>query len=232
MGHVAPGPYLPLDAAPMLVSDGDVGTFAEHIVPVKGRPLTFTAHDLIRPAQFREVELVPFFRVHDARYMMYWRATSPDNYTKVVAKLAADEKAQLALDERTIDRVAPGEQQPEVEHHFKSEGSKSGSNLGRSWRDAAAWLSYDLKTTGNAPVALLVTYDGGESGRTFDILVNDRVIATVASDGRHREHFVDVSYAIPTEVVAAAPGGVLTVKFAAKERSRVAAIYGLRLVRV
>ena len=228
MGHVAPGPYLPLDAAPMFV--GDVQTLADHIAPVKGHPLTFTARDLIRPAQFRDVELVPFFRVHDARYMLYWRATSPDNYAAVVAKLATDEKAQLALEERTLDRVAPGEQQPEVEHRFKGEGSGSGSNLGRSWRDATGWFSYDLKATGSAAVALLVTYDGGDARRNFDILVNDHVIATVGLDGRQRDRFVDVSYPIPAEIVAATPAGVLTVKFAAKEHSRAGGIYGLRLV--
>jgi hypothetical protein len=209
---------------------GDVNTFAEHIVPVKGRSLTFTIRDLVRPAKFHDIELVPFFRVHDARTMLYWRATSPDDYANVVAKLATDEKARLALDERTIDRVAPGEQQPEVEHHFKSEGSSSGSNLGRAWRDASGWFSYDLKATGSAPIELLVTYDGGEGGRNFGILVNDHVIATVALDGRQRERFVDVSYPIPAEMVTAAPSGVLTVKFAAKHGSRAGAIYGLRLV--
>ena len=229
MGHVAPGPYEPLDAAPMLV--GNVATFAEHIMPVKGRPLTFTVRDLVRPAKFRDLELVPFFRVHDARTMLYWRATSPDDYANVVAKLATDEKARIALDERTIDRVAPGEQQPEVEHHFKSENSNSGSNLGRAWRDATGWFSYDLKTTGNAPIKLLVTYDGGDAGRNFDILVNDHVIATVALDGKQRDRFVDVSYPIPAEIVAAASDGVLTVKFVAKQGSRAGAVYGLRLIR-
>ena len=76
MAHVSPGPYLPLDSAPMLV--GDISTLADHIRPVSGRPMTFTVSQIIRPAEARSLELVPFFRVHDSRYMIYWRAVAPD----------------------------------------------------------------------------------------------------------------------------------------------------------
>src|SRR6266542_3803025 len=67
MAHVSTGPYLPLDSAPMLV--GNVATLSDHIRPVQGRPMTFTASEVIRPAQAADLELVPFFRVHDSRYM-------------------------------------------------------------------------------------------------------------------------------------------------------------------
>ncbi|HXE79668.1 MAG TPA: glycoside hydrolase family 127 protein [Vicinamibacterales bacterium] len=71
MDHVPSGPELPLDEAPTLA--GDPVTIAEHIRPLPGRPLTFTASDVIRPAAARDLELIPFFRVHDTRYMVYWR---------------------------------------------------------------------------------------------------------------------------------------------------------------
>ena len=75
MAHTSPGPYLPLDAAPMLV--GDVDALAARVEPVPGRPLTFRAPEAIRPASARGLELVPFFRVHDSRYMIYWRVATP-----------------------------------------------------------------------------------------------------------------------------------------------------------
>lgn len=75
MGHVAAGRLLPLEEAPMLVGDPD--TAAEAIVPVPGESLTFAAPGLIRPESARDLELVPFFRVHDARYMLYWRMVPP-----------------------------------------------------------------------------------------------------------------------------------------------------------
>ena len=231
MGHISPGPYLPLDRAPMLV--GDPAKLADGIRPVAGRPLVFTASDLIRPQEFGGLELEPFFRVHDARYMLYWRTVSAEKYPEVVAALEASEKGRLALEARTLDFVAPGEQQSEVEHGFAGEATRTGALQGRRSRDAAAgWFAYKLNPTAAGPAAvgleLIVTYDGGERDRAFDLLVNDRLVATVSSKGDQRNRFVDVAYPLPADLAGA---GTLTVKFAAKDKSRTASIYGVRLAK-
>lgn len=230
MAHVSPGPYLPLDEAPMLVGDPD--TLAKELQPVAGRPLTFTAPNLIQPDKFRDLRLEPFFRVHDARYMMYWRTVSPEKYPEVTAALAASEKSRLALEARTLDHVAPGEQQPEVEHGYQGEGSRSGTTHGRRWRDASNWFSYRLKAARGVPLELIVTYYADERGREFDLLVNDRALAHVKLDGSQRDRFIDVAYPIPPDIAASiGEDGLLTVKFAAAGKSRTASIFGLRLVR-
>ena len=229
MGHVAPGAYLPMDDAPMLV--GDFDKIAENIRPVPGKPLTFAADGLIRPESFRGLELVPFFRVHDARAMLYWRTVSETDYPLVVAGLEASERRRLELEARTIDAVAPGEQQPEVEHAMKAENSGSGVMLGRHWRDAAGWFSYTMRTQPGVPQELIVTTYQLERGRTYDILVNGQVLASVSPGADSRERFVDTAYPLPPELVAAARDGVLTVTFAAKPGSRTASIFGLRLAR-
>jgi DUF1680 family protein len=231
MAHVSPGPYLPLDTAPMLV--GDAATLTDHIHPVPGRPMTFTASDIIRPSQAGPLELVPFFRVHDSRYMIYWRTVAAGDYGTVVARLEAEEKARLALDAQTLDRVTPGEQQPEVEHRVQGDGAITGVTNGRSWREASGWFGYEL-TAANArrgPLALLVTYSAGQRDRQFDILVNDRVIATVALDGRQPDRFTDARYPIPDDIAnAVVAGGALRIKFVAKPGSRAGAVYDLRLL--
>jgi hypothetical protein len=231
MAHVSPGPYLPLDGAPMLVGDPD--TLADHVTPVPGRPLTFTAPGIIRPATARRLELTPFFRVHDSRYVIYWRAVPPEAYGRVVAALGAEETSRLDLERRTLDRVSPGEQQPEIEHDVRAEGSSTGATHGRRWRDATGWFSYDLTTGGaRGPLALRVTYSAGDRNRQFDIVVEGRRIATVALDGRRPDRFDDVTYPIPGEIVEAATDGVLTVRFMARPGSRAGAVYDVRLVRV
>jgi hypothetical protein len=228
MAHVSQGPYLPLDSAPMLV--GEFASLADQIKPVAGKPLTFTAAGLIRPESSRDLELVPFFRVHDARYVMYWRTVTPDKYPEVAAALEASEKARLALEARTLDSVAPGEQQPEVEHAMQGEGSSSGVNQGRRFRDASGWFSYRLKATPATPLELLVTYYADERGRRFDIVVGDEAVATVSLNGRQRDRFVDVTYPLPAAIVPGADATV-TVKFAAKDKSRTGSIYAVRLVK-
>jgi uncharacterized protein len=69
--HIANGPQLPLDTAPMLV--GKLSDIAQKVTPIAGENLHFKADTLIKPDTFRNLVLEPFFRIHDARYMMYWR---------------------------------------------------------------------------------------------------------------------------------------------------------------
>ena len=184
----------------------------------------------IQPKESKQIELVPFFRVHDARYIMYWRSVSAGQYSEVAAALAASEQSRLDLESRTLDHVIPGEQQPEVEHGLRSEESHSGVAHGRRWRDATNWFSYKLRAASDDPMELVVTYNTDERDRKFDILVNERVIASVDLNGGKTDQFADVSYAIPTDLIRAADG-TLTIKFAAKEKSRTASIFGVRLLK-
>ncbi|PTY06117.1 glycosyl hydrolase [Opitutaceae bacterium EW11] len=230
MAHVAPGPYLPIDQAPMLVGSPD--KLAEALRPVPGKPLTFTATELIRPESFRNLELVPFFRVHDARYMMYWRTVTPEKYPEVVASLERAERERLEREARTLDNVVPGEQQPEVEHRLASEDSRSGVTVGRHWRDAGKWFSYEMKAAGaDTPLELVVSYHSMERGRSWDIFVNDQRIASLKSPSQSGDRLVEVAYPLPADLVRTAPNGVLTVKFVATGGSRTASVYGVRLVK-
>jgi hypothetical protein len=127
--------------------------------------------------------------------------------------------------------VSPGEQQSEVDHGFAGEATRTGATYGRRWRDAqAGWFAYRLSPRGAAGDALelIVTYDGAERGRSFDVSVNDRVVATVEVAGGRRDVLVDAAYAIPADLAAAE---TLVVKVASREKSRTAPIHGVRLVK-
>jgi hypothetical protein len=69
-GQIPGGKKLPVDKAPIIIED-DISKIADVLVPVKDKPLTFTTPVLkmINPIN---VVLEPFYRIHDARYMMYW----------------------------------------------------------------------------------------------------------------------------------------------------------------
>ncbi|BET69073.1 glycoside hydrolase family 127 protein [Opitutales bacterium ASA1] len=230
MAHIAPGAYLPLDGAPMLV--GEFDRLADSIRPVEGASLEFTASDLILPNEFDGLRLVPFFRIHDSRYMMYWGTATPARYEEVVAAQKAAEQERLALDARTLDQITPGEQQPEVEHRFAGSDTATGVHVGRTWRDAGGWFGYDLRVDSSRALQLIVTYDGGQRGRRFAIEVGGEVITEVETPGGRYEQFVDVAYDVPAELVArATKEGRMPVRFVAREGSRTASIYGLRLVR-
>ncbi|MBP1203352.1 DUF1680 family protein [Duganella sp. 1411] len=227
MGHIASGPVSPLQAAPVLVSDS--AAFAGRFKPVPGLPLTFVAPGLVQGKEGSTV-FVPFFRVHEARYMIYWPYSTAADLAATRAKAAEDEAARLELDARTIDQVAPGEQQPESDHFFKAEGGESGLAKGRHWRHATSWFSYDLTDKKSEAKALRLTYSKGDAGRKFDILINGQRLAAVTLDGKAAQDLYTVDYLIPPALVAAA-GGKLVVKFVARDGSVAGGLYGLRLLR-
>lgn len=233
MGHIASGPVSPLQAAPVLVND--TPAFASRFKPVPGRPLTFAAPGLVQGKDGNEgredkLAFVPFFRVHDSRYMVYWPYSTAADLAAKRAKAAEDEAARLELDARTIDQVAPGEQQPESDHFFKADGGESGLAKGRRWRHATSWFSYDLTDKKSEARVLRLTYSKGDAGRRFDILINGQLLAEVKLDAKAPEEIYSVDYPIPPGLVAAA-GGKLVVKFVGRDGSVAGGLYGLRLLR-
>jgi DUF1680 family protein len=75
--HISRVTMLPIEEGPRF-SGGDAEVVAG-IEPLPGRPLTFTARQVIQPRTFSELELIPFFRIHDTRYMVYWPISKAGN---------------------------------------------------------------------------------------------------------------------------------------------------------
>jgi hypothetical protein len=224
MGHIAQGPVCPLEAAPLFVSN--TRDFAARFRPVKGQPLTFTAPGLIHGGG-APLQLIPFFRLHDARYTMYFPHSTPANLASTRAAARAAEAGRRALAERTIDQVAPGEQQPESDHGYAAEGGDSGINKGRRWRHATGWFSYVLTDKKREGRVLRLTLASGDAGRQFDVEINGKTVAGLALESRAGQDFYDHDIAIPPALGA----DILMVRFVAKPGSIAGGVYGLRLLR-
>jgi len=230
--QTASGRKVPLDKAPIIVED-DLAGMTGKLVPAKAAPLTFTvpALNMINPMN---VVLEPFFRIHDARYMMYWMALTNTQYKSYHDSLAAVEKEKLALQQRTVDDVATGERQSEADHGLQDSRSNSGTNEDESWRDAAdgGFFSYVLATKGEADLSLMVRYWGFEwGGRRFDISIDDEKLATVDNtDKRYHAKFQDVEYAIPASMLKGKDH--IRVKFQALPGNSAGGVYHVRLTRL
>jgi len=181
MGHVAAGTLWPVSDAPMFIAENL--NVLDKIKRVPGKELKFKAPDLIGNTSNKQLELIPFFRVHETRYMLYWRLGTEADLAELKRIKAEKERALQALEEQTIDKVTPGAQQSEVEHNYKGEGAEAGVYRGRHWRHARGWFSYELQNPNLEARKLRLTFNGADSGRTFDIIVNDVVIKTITSDG-------------------------------------------------
>jgi uncharacterized protein len=230
-GQIPSGKKLPVDKAPIIIED-NMSEIADKIIPVKGAPLHFTVPDLnfINPVP---IELEPFYRIHDARYMLYWMALTKLQYRSLLDSLANDEKVRLLLDESTIDQVAAGEQQPEVDHAMQSLGSLSGSSQDQLWREAGngGYFSYNLSTHGGSDLSLQVRYWGADWGtRKFDIYIDGEKLATEDNTGRwDQSRFFDIEYPIPGSMLAGKDH--VRVKFQASPKNRTSAVYHIRLIK-
>ena len=228
MGHVANGKKIPLQDVPFFVSDNT--DLASQITPVAGKPFTFSAANLIYPASAKSLELIPFYKLHDSRYVIYWQKLTPGKLQEIQQKLAAEEAVKQKLEAITLDMVTPGEQQPESDHFIESSNSNTGVTNDRHWRSAKGWFSYRLKDKDKIADRLQLTYFAKDKGRKFNVLLNDQLIGKVQLEGREGNDFYAVDYPIPAKVIQKSDG-ILTVKFVAAEGSVTANIFEVRLLK-
>ncbi|MBD0289540.1 MAG: glycoside hydrolase family 127 protein, partial [Flavisolibacter sp.] len=230
-GHIASGKKLPLDKAPIIVDD-NIAVLTTKLKPVAGKPLTFTASQ-IKMVNPINVVLEPFFTIHDARYMMYWMALSNKQYRSYLDSIAVLENQKLELQKRTIDFVAPGEQQPEADHAMLRQASNTGNYLDEFWRDARneGFFSYKLSTNNETGLRLIVRYWGAETGnRKFDIYIDDEKLTTEDISGKwNQRKFQEVEYAIPDNMVKGKES--VRVKFQALPGNTAGAVYYIQLAR-
>lgn len=230
-GQYAGGKKLALDEAPILLPK-HLDDIAKNLKPVPGKPLHFKLATRMENAI--EGELQPFFEIHDSRYMMYWLALGENDYKAYMQKLADEEKARQALEARTVDKVNPGEQQPETDHNMEADVTERGNTEGVFFRDArdGHFFSYLMQTKGETNLSLQLKFWGQDEWRTseFDIYVNDKLLCSVNNSHRWRTtQFKTVDYAIPSEFVKGKKE--IRVKFVAHKGKQVGQIYGVRLVK-
>ena len=229
-GQYASGAKLPLDGAPILIDD-HIDRITDHLKPVAGKPLHYTL-DIKMENPIRN-EIQPFFEIHDARYMMYWLTLSEQGYKDYLEGLARAEKERQELEARTVDKVQPGEQQPETDHKMETNGSSTGNNNDVFFRDArnGRFFSYLMKTDGRTDLSLRLQFWGVGEWKTheFDIFVDDELLTSVNNTGKYRiSEFKYETFPIPASMLEGKEQ--VRVKFVAKPGKQVGEIYGIRLV--
>lgn len=230
-GQYAGGKKLALDEAPILLPK-HLDDIAKNLKPVPGKPLHFKLATRMENAI--DGELQPFFEIHDSRYMMYWLALGENDYKAYMQKLADEEKARQALEARTVDKVNPGEQQPETDHNMEADATEHGNTEGVFFRDAkdGHFFSYLMQTKGESNLSLQLKFWGQDEWRTseFDIYIDNQLLTSVNNSHRWRTtQFKTVDYAIPSEFVKGKEE--VRVKFVAHKGKQVGQIYGVRLVK-
>ena len=230
-GQYAGGKKLPIDKAPILIND-NIDGIADQLQPVAGKPLHYTLATKMENGIHNE--LMPFFEIHDSRYMIYWLALTEQNYKGYLDNLAKQEQERQALEARTVDKVQPGEQQPETDHKMETDRSNVGNTNDTFYRDArdGHYFSYLMQTGGQTDLSLQLKYWGVGEWKTheFDIYVDDVLVKEVNNTGKYRiSEFKYETYPVPAELLKGKQQ--VRVKFVAKPRKQIGEIYEVRLVK-
>ncbi|MBN1926060.1 MAG: glycoside hydrolase family 127 protein [Prolixibacteraceae bacterium] len=224
------GKMLPVDQAPVLIED-DIQNIACKLVQIKDKPLHFSLN--VKMENPIDVKLEPFANIHDARYMIYWLALTNSGYKSYLDSLSTIEKEKIALEKRTIDFVATGEQQPETDHAMQKENSNAGNANHEFFRDASNGgnFSYEMKTNSETDLSLIVRYWGAEWGRRkFDIYIDDEKLVSEDNTGRwNQSKFQEVECVIPNSMIKGKDR--IRVKFQALPENIAGAVYFVRLMR-
>ncbi|WEK20191.1 MAG: glycoside hydrolase family 127 protein [Candidatus Pedobacter colombiensis] len=212
MGHIASGQLYPLDKAPLVVGSKDN---------------LIRSDDLFYQPKYKNLKLVPFYTLNDTRYIIYFPYSSQENLPERLASIKQKEQAEIDLEQRTVDVVRTGEQQPESDHNFKGEKTEAGLFMDRHFRAGTGWFSYNFKNKAQTAKTVRLTFFGKDKNKMFDILINNKPLTTITLDGTKEATFFNEVYAIPAELLNTNP----EIKIMAKEGSSIANIYEIRLMK-
>lgn len=233
--HIASGELVPLAETPIMIgSRQDIEAKIKNLAPVPGKPLHFTASGLFNDKKYDTLELEPFFSLHDSRYAIYFLSLTGEGYEDMLARIKAEEQELLDRDRRTVDKVTPGEQQPEADHRMKETNSFQGHQDNSPFRVVRpdGSFSYELATEGLTDLKLSLAFWGNEnsSERRLAVLIDGQpfVVEDVfPAIGENKLAYKQ--YSIPEKMLAGKK--YITVSFSGAEGRPAPRIFDVRLLK-
>ncbi|MHC8948631.1 beta-L-arabinofuranosidase domain-containing protein [Sphingobacterium hungaricum] len=221
-GHIAKGKQLPIQDLPYLVSNkNELENLPELI---SHRELRFRLNNVYQHANQIEEELIPFYQIHDSRYIIYY----PQSHSNESANSYFNSEAYLfsrKLDSLTVDKVSCGQQQPESDHRIEFDQSSTGLTEGVQWRVAKGWFGYDLANKKQTGEYLHIQFFDIDRPSDFDILINDIPLSNVRLEGNKEKNSLQLI--LPESLRKSEK---LTIRFVAKAGSSTAKISEVRLL--
>jgi len=234
-GDLGPERRGPSDPVPSFVSEEKAITEWVQPVPDKLGIFRTVSAGRVLDGTEKEVELVPFYRLHRRMYAVYWDLYTVESWKKKLDEIAAEKEKQTKLEAATIAYVQPGDAEKEKSFNQKGEETNTDRMTGRQGRRGKKWFSYDLTVEPSNPATLVVTYNTDERGkRSVEVYVDGQRLGEQSiersSPGSVVGRFFDVSYAIPVELLK--EKSKVTVKFQATGGNETATVYGVRTIRM
>jgi Uncharacterized protein conserved in bacteria len=189
-GHIAHGRQIPMRDIPVLI--GNPQELPSLLQTVENKPLTFRLQS-VYPSENNGFELIPFYKLHESRYIIYWAQTTENGFRELQQKIEQEEKEQLRLSAITVDAVKCGEQQPESDHFIRFEKSQTGFDYDYHWREARNWFSYEFRNPERNAEKIFVKYFSSHRLRSADILINGIKVGNIhAEKGKDNETAISI----------------------------------------
>ena len=207
------------------------------VQPVAGRTGHFRTDGVGREpdgaGSATDMDLQPFFRLHRRTYSTYWDLFTPSEWEERKAEYAAEAERLRRLEGATVAYLEPGERVFEDEFNYQgAEDAVTQRMLGRPGRRGGSWFSFDVPVAPDHPMTLIATYYSDDRRGTpaaFEILIDGTSVAEAEVDRSEPPRFFDIEYPVPARLVEGKES--VTVRLQAKPDSRIATVFGLRMVR-
>ena len=221
----------PAPVIPSFVSDA---TVTEWLRAVADKPGNFHAAGRDLDDHVKEIDLVPFYRLHRRTYQIYFDIYTSEGWKKKLADVAAERERQRKLEAATISFIQPGDAQKEKEFNQQGEESTVDRSAARPGRRGKKWFSFDLPIESPGQAALVVTYNSEQRPkRSAEILIDGQRIGEQAIEGSPNGsavgQFFDVDYKIPADLIK--DKRKVTVRFQATAGSEIPTVFGVRTIR-
>lgn len=224
-GHIAHGRQIPLQEVPMLIGNHD--SIRPSLHKLSGNKLAFSYDGNVYPAQkSKSLELIPFFRLHNSRYAVYFRQASEEQFKTIQEEMATAERKATELANQTVDLIFPGEQQPESDHGILDETSETGTDKDRHFRRAKGWFSYKLKVKEEAS-QLMITVRQEDRNKAVILLNNEKLAVHPTISKADKDGFITLCYLLPRKLKA----GSCEILFKPDGTEWTSAIYEVRLLK-
>ena len=231
-----------LTSAPLLI--GQRSDVLSRITRLSDDELRFQI-DASRPDvttyQWHNLTLVPFYQIHHQRYMCYWYQQTAENYAN--SSMAQTEAENEALAQRTLDFVAPGEQQSEAGHEYNySSDSSTGDYNTEHYRDARAngYIQYTLynPTQESDRLSVMFRFNLADHGRKATLTVDGQQVADItiptSAKGSDANGFYNIEFPLSDALIRDAQGQVkkqFVVRLTASSTTLCPGIYYVRLMK-
>ena len=223
-GHIAHGKQIPVSEIPMLI--GNPETISQSLHKEDSDRLAFSYDGKVYPASGKVMKLMPFFRLHNSRYAVYFHQASEEEFQTLREEMAIAEKKANELASQTVDLIFPGEQQPESDHGIQYDKAETGTHKDRHFRRAKGWFSYNLKVKEEAS-RIMITIRKGDRNKTAILFNGEKLTTSPIIGEADKDGFITVCYSLPQKIGA----GTYPIHFSPDGTEWTSAIYEVRLLK-